>query len=392
MTNIEYKIIEGIYKASLKFLEPLNAKDTLSTIVHEAVKLVDGDYGSILLMHNKELVRVYASAAIAYQTKIRPNGNTYTCFRTGKPVLDSIKKMQEAHPELKSAGICSTIFIPLTNKGKSMGVLTVNSKKNKEFSYYQLHILQLFGSMASLAIRKTQLYDEIKKALDVRDMFISMASHELRTPITTISGYVQLLQTKMKNEKGITKLWMDELGRELERLTLLVKELLEINRIKSGNFNYNFKESNITDIVNRAVRTVEFGHPENRIILENKLGKDDVVIGDYDKLLQVVNNILENAAKYSRDDKEIKMILSKRSNQVRIIVRDKGIGIPPKELPDIFKGYVQGKNHNREGLGLGLFLTKNIIDKHQGSIKIKSVENKGTVVEILLPKFKNNNA
>lgn len=388
MTNIEYKIIEGIYKASLKFLEPLNAKDTLSTIVHEAVKLVDGDYGSILLMHNKELVRVYASAAIAYQTKIRPNGNTYTCFRTGKPVLDSIKKMQEAHPELKSAGICSTIFIPLTNKGKSVGVLTVNSKKNKEFSYYQLHILQLFGSMASLAIRKTQLYDEIKKALEVRDMFISMASHELRTPITTISGYVQLLQTKMKNEKGITKIWMDELGRELERLTLLVKELLEINRIKSGNLQYNFKESNITEIVNRAVKTIEFGHPDKRIQLENKLDEDDVVIGDYDKLLQVVNNILENAAKYSGDNKDIKLVLSKRNNQLRIVVKDQGIGIPEKELPDIFKGYVQGKNHNREGLGLGLFLTKSIIEKHLGTIKIKSLENKGTTVEISLPRVR----
>lgn len=391
MTQLEYKIIEKIYKASLKFLEPLDGSSTLVTIVDEAVKLVDGDYGSILLMHEKELIRVYASSPIAYQTKIRKNGNTYTCFNTGKPVLDTIKEMQKAHPELKRAGIRSTIFIPLTNKGKSIGVLTVNSKNNREFSMYQLHILQLFGAMASLAIRKTQLYEEIKKALDMRDMFISMASHELRTPLTTISGYVQLLQSKMRNEEGVTKMWMDELGRELERLTLLVKELLEINRIKAGNLQYNFKESNITDIVNRAVRTVEFGHPGRKIILTNKLEDKDSVIGDYDKLLQVINNILENAAKYSGDTDEIRMTLSKKNNQFRITVKDKGIGIPEKELPDIFKGYVQGKNHNREGLGLGLFLTKSIIEKHLGHINIRSVENKGTTVEVLLPKAKTGN-
>lgn len=391
MSQIEYKVIEKIYKSSLKFLEPLDAEETLSTIVGEAVKLVEGDYGSILLMHNKELIRVYASNDIAYQTKIRRNGNTYTCFRTGKPVLDTIKKMQLAHPELRDAGIISTIFIPLTNKSKSIGVLTVNSKKNQEFSVYETHILQLFGSMASLAIRKTQLYDEIKKALEMRDMFISMASHELRTPITTISGYVQLLQSKMKNEGGVTKMWMDELGRELERLTLLVKELLEINRIKAGNLQYNFKESNITDIVNRAVRTVEFGHPGKKIILTNKLEDKDSVIGDYDKLLQVINNILENAAKYSGDADEIRMTLSKKNNQFRITVKDRGIGIPENELPDIFKGYVQGKNHNREGLGLGLFLTKSIIEKHLGHISIKSVENKGTTVEVLLPQSKFSN-
>lgn len=386
--QLDYKIIEKIYKASLKFLEPLSAKDTLSTIVDEATKLVDGDYGSILLIHNGELVRVYASAAIAYQTKIRKNGNTYTCFNTGKPVLDTIKGMQKAHPELKEAGIRSTIFIPLTNKGKSVGVLTVNSKNNTEFSVYQMHILQLFGAMASLAIRKTQLYDEIKKALDMRDMFISMASHELRTPLTTINGYVQLLQTKLKDQDGIAKVWMGELGRELERLTLLVKELLEINRIKSGNLQYNFKESNISDIVNRAVKNVGFGYPDRKISLHNKLDDDDVVIGDYDKLLQVISNVLENAAKYSGIGSEIKMTLSKKNNQLRILVKDRGIGIPSGELPDIFKGYVQGKNHNREGLGLGLFLTKSIIDKHLGHITIKSLENKGTTVEILLPQTK----
>lgn len=388
MAQPEYKIIEQIYEAGLKFLEQRGPKDTFSTIVSEGVKLIDGDYGSVLLMHGNELISVYALPPAAYQVQVRKDENIYACFNSGKPILDTIRSRQKTYPKLKKADTSSTIFIPLMNGGRSVGVLIVNSKKDREFSYYQLHILQLFGAMASLAIKQTQLYDEIKKALDMRDMFISMASHELRTPITTISGYVQLLQSKIKHKAGISKIWLDDLSKELGRLTLLVKELLEINRIKSGNLQYIFKESNITEIVDRAVKTFEFGYPEKRIILENNLGKDGVVIGDYDKLLQVINNILENAAKYSADDKEIRMILTRRSNQLRIIVKDRGIGIPSKELPDIFKGYVQGKNHTREGLGLGLFLTKSIVDKHLGSIKIKSAENRGTTVEILLPKVK----
>lgn len=387
MRKVDPNTLEDIYKASLKFLERLTPQETLSTIVGEAVKLVNGEYGSILLENENYLVRIYASNPLAYQTQIRMDGNTYKCFRTGKPILETIKKMQNAHPELKKAGISSTIFIPLTNKS-SIGVLTVNSKRNQNFTSYQMRILQLFGSMASLAIRKTQLYDEIKKALDMRDMFISMASHELRTPLTTISGYVQLLQLKIKKEDGVSKIWMDELSKEVDRLTSLVKELLEINRIKAGNLQYFFKESNISEIVDRAVKNIEFGHPEKKIILENKLGRDDVVICDDDKLLQVINNILENAAKYSPVGKEIKMILTKKNNQLRIIVKDKGIGIPSKDLPDIFKGYFHGKNHTREGLGLGLFLTKSIIEKHLGSIKIKSAENRGTTVEVILPKVK----
>lgn len=388
MTQIEYKIIEKIYKASLKFLEPLDTDAAFSTIVDEAVRLVDGDYGSVLLEHNYELVRVYASSEIAFKTQIRKNGNTYRCFKTGKPVLDTIKGMQEAHPELKEAGIRSTIFIPLKSKGRSIGVMTVNSKKNRQFSLYEMHILQLFGSMASLAIRKTQLYDETKRALETRDMFISMASHELRTPLTTINGYFQLLQTKTGGKKEISNIWMEELGKELERLTLLVKELLEINRIKSGNLQYNFKESNINEIVNRAVKTVEFGYPNKKIIIYNKTSSEDTVIGDYDKLLQAISNILENAAKYSGNSSQIRMSITKKTNQLKIVVRDKGIGIPENELPNIFKGYSQGKNHNREGLGLGLFLAKNIVDKHLGTIKIASAENKGTVVVLTLPRVR----
>lgn len=388
--KLEDHSIEAIYKSSLKFLVPLDGKETLATIVGEATKLVNGAYGSILLSINRKLIRVYASNPLAFKTQFRKNGNTYKCFYSKKPILATIKDMQKAHPELKTAGIRSTIFIPLTNKGKSIGVLTVNSKLHKDFSDYQMHILQLFGAMASLAIRKTQLYSEIKDALEMRDMFISMASHELRTPLTTINGYMDLLKKKIQIEDPIAKSWMQELSNEIERLNLLVKELLEINRIKSGNFQYMFKESNITEITNRAVKTINFGYPDKKIIVENKVGVDGVVVGDYDKLLQVINNVLENAAKYSPNDKEIKLILSKKNHQLKITVKDRGIGIPQKELPHIFQGYVRGKNHNREGLGLGLFLTKSIIDKHLGSIKIKSLENKGTTVEILLPKTKLN--
>jgi signal transduction histidine kinase len=297
-----------------------------------------------------------------------------------------MSKYPLVHKDLSKRGVRSILFIPLAYKKETLGVLVVQSYTDKKFSDRELDVLKLFGSLASQAIRRTQIYDELKKALDTRDMFISMASHELRTPLTTISGYVQLLQLKVKEDSGISKVWMNELSKEVDRLSQLVKELLAINRIRAGTLQYTYKESRIQEIVDRSVKTIEFGYPDKKIVLENKLKRDDVVIGDYDKLLQVMNNILENAAKYTPQGKEIKLTLCERNNQLRIIVKDKGIGIPQKDLPDIFKGYVQGKNHTREGLGLGLFLAKSIIDKHNGDIIVKSKERKGTTVEIRLPK------
>lgn len=365
-------VIDRIYKSSLKFLESLNHNETLITAVDEAVKLVDGEYGSIFLKTQKKLTRAYASQPVQ-QAKV--GESAYQCFSKAKPVLIAGKGLKP-----------SAIYIPLTNKKKAIGVLEIYSKKNQQFLISQMQILELFSAIASLAIRKTQLYDEAKDALEIRDMFISMASHELRTPITTISGYAQLLQSRIKPDQGVTKIWVDELAKEVHRLILLVKELLEINRIKSGNLQFNYKEASMTKIIDRAVKAAEFANPTKKVVLENNLGSDDVVIGDFDKLLQALNNILENAAKYSPNGKTINLILSRKNKHLKIVVKDRGIGITEKELPNIFSGYARGGNHNREGLGLGLFLAKSIIDKHLGSIKIKSTENKGTVVEILLPK------
>lgn len=378
-------ILEKIYKAGLKLLDPLDLPPLYETIAYEAVKLVKGDEGRILLREGDDFTLAYGFPEIAKHIKVRKKGFAYRAFTKNEAFLVDMSKYPSVHKDLSKRGVRSILFIPLAYKKETLGVLVVQSYTDKKFSDRELDVLKLFGSLASQAIRRTQLFDEVKKALDTRDMFISMASHELRTPLTTISGYVQLLQLKIK-EDGNTKAWMGELSKEVDRLSQLVKELLAINRIRAGTLQYTYKESRIQEIVDRSVKTIEFGYPGKKIVLENKLKRDDVVIGDYDKLLQVMNNILENAAKYTPQGKEIKLTLCERNNQLRIIVKDKGIGIPQRDLPDIFKGYVQGKNHTREGLGLGLFLAKSIIDKHNGDIIVKSKERKGTTVEIRLPK------
>lgn len=381
------EILEKIHKAGLRLLDPLELPTLYETIAYEAVKLVKGDEGRVLLREGNEFKLVYGFPEIAKKVKVRKKGFAYRSFTKNEAFLVNMSDHPTVHRDLSKRGVKSILFIPLSYKKESLGVLVVQSYEDKKFSQEELDILKLFGSLASSAIRRTLQYDEVKRALETRDMFISMASHELRTPLTTISGYVQLLLLKIKDSDGITKVWVDELSHEVKRLTVLVKELLEMNRIKAGTLQYTYKESNISEIVDRAVKSVSFGYPNKKIIFEDRLIKGKIVVGDYDKLLQVVSNILENAAKYTPDNAEIKMILSEQNNQFKIVVKDRGIGIPSAELPVIFDGYVQGRNHTREGLGLGLFLAKSIIDKHNGDIIIRSKERKGTTVEIRLPQI-----
>lgn len=382
-------ILEKIYKAGLKFLAPLTIEETYKTIADEAVKLVAADFASILLEEEGELKKVYASAPIGYQVRYRKNGNTLKVFRTGKPIISYVKEWGEDHPHVKERGIKSSIFIPLSYQNKSMGVLVVNSFNNERFTQKELSILSLYGSQASLAIRKTQLYEETRKALEMRDLFISMASHELRTPLTAINGYIQLLMSKMRGKSTQEAKWVEHLSWESIRLTGLIKELLEINRIKSGEFEYHWKECSIRLIINRLAGNFELTHPNYQLVIKDNIkGKNDTVIGDFDKLLQVFTNLVDNAAKFSPKDKPIEVVLKANSAQIGVAVKDCGEGIKEEDIPKIFESFYKGKGHLKEGMGLGLFLANYIIRAHHGSIKVNSKFKKGTTMEVCLPKSK----
>lgn len=382
--------LEKIYKSSLAFIAPMTLEETYRKIVQEILKLTGSEYGSIILERNGELVRVYASTPFAYKTRFRKKANTYTAFRERRVIVTSIKDMEQAHPELKKIGIKTAVFIPLSFRSKSMGVITVNSKRKIESSSLELKILKLIGSMASLKIRNVQLFDEIRQALETRDFFISLAAHELRTPVTTIFGYSQLLQEKVREKNTIEARWINSLYKESHRLTLLVRDLLEISLIKAGKMQYHFTEYSLREIVNRAIEDFKFIYPNRQIIFEDHLASlKDIVVGDFDKLLQVVINLLDNAAKFSQEKKKILCSLKKTNANFILKVKDEGNGISKKDLPRIFEGYYRGADVNHsEGMGIGLFLAKNILERHNGSIQIRSRLNIGTEVKVQLPKAK----
>lgn len=388
MKNSE-NILEKIYKASLRFLNQLTPSETYAAIVEEAKKLVQAESGSMFLNTDNGFERVYATNPLLYKVKPRKKGHIYSVYTSGKPMVTEIKDLEVIHPQLKKMGTKSVIFIPLSYKNHSIGVLTVQAYENKRFTNKELEILNLFGSMASLAVKKNQSYEETKKALETRDLFISMAAHELRTPLTAVNGYIQLLKNKLLNKEGNEGRWIEQLYAESVRLTHLVNELLEINRIKSEELQYFLRECSVIDIINRAKSNFQFSYPERQLIVEEKIGtKKDILIGDYDKILQAITNLLDNAVKYSADNTPIELILKIVGGYFVIQVCDQGIGIRKEEQEKIFEGFHRGSGHNKEGLGLGLFLVKDIVTRLHGFIQVKSVVNKGTTVEIRLPRLK----
>lgn len=383
--------LEKIYKASLKFLTPMEPEETYEVIIKEALKLVKAEFGSIFLYEDHEFRRVYVNNPAFYNIAVRKKGYTYRVFREGVPKIIDYRKIKRLPHEYEQYGINhrNDIMVPLSYQDKSIGVLSVMSVKDHQFTKKDVKVLTLLFPLATLAIRKAQLYAGIRRALEARDLFITMVTHELRTPLTTINGYIRLLQKKLSGTDTPESRWTEELSWESHRLNMLVNELLEADRIKAGRFHYHLKECSVKEIVVRALKDFSFNHPEHKILQVNNLvNGEDKVIGDFDKLLQVVNNLLDNAAKFSSPDKNINIILRPKQKNIILRVKDQGRGIHKKDLANVFDQFYRGSNPSREGMGLGLFLAKSIIAQHHGTIKVKSKEKIGTTVEIKLPRVK----
>jgi signal transduction histidine kinase len=385
---MDNNILEKIYKATLKFLVPLTPDETFALISEEAIKLTKANHGSIFLVQDGELERVYATSPYYYNITPRKNGYTYSVFNTKKPLILSSGKIKKIHPEIQNFKAHTDIIVPLVYRNKSIGVLTVMSDKKLNFTPEDLKILMLFSPLACLAIRKTQLYDETRQALETRNQFISMAAHELRTPLTSINGYVQLLHSKLATTDTSEARWVEHLYSESIKMTNLINELLAVNKLKNGQLQYMWSECSLKEISEKAISNFKMTVPERTINVEDKLGENRaLVIGDTDKLKQAINNLLDNATKFSPTNSEITVTLSSSKFNYLITIKDLGFGIKENEISKIEEEFYRGSNHNREGMGIGMFLVKSVIKEHKGSINIKSKPGIGTVVQLKLPKI-----
>lgn len=387
--SMEYEL-EKIHNSSIKFLEPHPLDEIYKVIVNEAIKLSNADFGSIFIKNEDGLKRVYSTTPVFYTYRVRKDGYTHKSFITHKPLIVGIEKTGKLHPEIKKLNIKSTFLIPLFYKNESIGVLSLDLKNSKVINKNKFEIMKLFASIASLSIRNSQLYNETRKSLELRDLFISLASHELRTPLTTLNGYTQLLYRKMADQDTNEGKWIRQIHEELGRLTNLVKELLQINRIKSGQLQYTLRECNLKDVILRAADNARFNNPHRDIYIESNISDSKSwIVGDYEKLLQVFTNLLDNALKFSKKDDLVSIFLNTNKSDLVALIKDQGRGIDKEDLTRIFGEFYKGKNRNEEGgMGIGLYLAKSIIEKHHGTIKVQSKLNYGTTIKIILPQKK----
>jgi len=229
--------------------------------------------------------------------------------------------------------------------------------------------------------------EEQKRALDKKDEFISMASHELKTPLTSIKAYIHLLQSALQN--GISneesKLFVERTQKQVDKLHSLITDLLDISRIESGKLKFNKKWFNFKTMLHNTIETINQTYPSYKVHMD---GNNDIeVFGDEMRLEQVLINYLSNAIKYSPDCKDVYVTSTVNDRKLRVAVKDYGIGIPKENQAKIFDKFYRAEDtSNRfQGLGIGLYICSEIISRHNGTFAVESESGKGSTFYFTIP-------
>ncbi len=256
--------------------------------------------------------------------------------------------------------------------GKKVMVLNAN----------QVEFQSDYKDLILLAIEDITLKREIDNR---KDDFLSIASHELRSPLTTVIGYIQLLNAAFSNNGEEVKQTIQKCNDSLQKISNLITDMLDAAVIRSGNIEIRKSFFDFDAMVTTVIDAIQKTTDSHKIVINGSASRH--FCGDEKKLKQVVTHLVSNAVKYSPDSREVIVNLSLVSGYIKFSIRDYGLGINQDEHEKIFDRFyrVQSIQKKFPGIGIGLFVSKEIIESHQGSLWVESEEKQGSTFNFTLP-------
>lgn len=395
-STIEFeKVIEKIADSSLPFL----ADGCMFDIVEA------GEIKRVITKHRDPNTQIFLDELQReYPPRIDSPQPTARCIRTGQPEFlrmvnsDTIKERtyETRHLELiQKIDIQSHIAVPLIIRGKVMGALNLFVSSGRPlFDERDFAAAQELARHASVAFDNAQLYKNAKKAIQLRDDFISIASHELKTPITSLNLQLEVLNTLIdelpQNVSGAKLIhkFFGNTKNQLTRLTRLIDDMLDISRISHGKMYLNLKNVYLNGLIQDLLERFRDQLQSQKIETKFFANEDILCICDPERIDQVITNLMTNAIRYGGKS-PIHIYLEQCPEFVTIKVKDHGRGISREDQQRIFMQFERA--HTEEdvnGLGLGLYINKQIVEEHQGKILLESEVGKGSNFIVKLPKVR----
>lgn len=395
-TRYDYR--ETIDKFTSNVGEILNLGELSESII-KTIKETFGSKSVHLFILSKERYREFKCSKNCYFDK---SDQIIKLLYTSEGVIgeDEIDKSlfsteQEKHFDPK-------VIIPLKSGPSLVGFLLISQRVSKDFySGEDKNLLSILGKSTAIALKNSLLYQEVlenekeighlleheREVNKSKNEFVTIASHYLRTPLTTIKGYLGLLlQDSLTSVER--QIYLTKTNNEQKRLSSLVEDLITISTLEKGGLKLFKRTVSLSSLLKKVTDDFASQAKEKKLYLKmDSSPKIEDVKVDSQKLLQAISNLVSNAIKFTSVG-GVTMKVKKKGSGVKICVLDTGIGIGPEELPRIFEKFHRGTSittFNYEGSGLGLYITKLIVETHGGEIKVSSELGKGSEFCIYLP-------
>jgi len=376
-------------------------EEAFRAFIRELRGLIPFDRTAIVLADDG-VARVIAAAGAAAETVFPPGtrrpvaGSLLHEVTTRGQVVYRSDMTEEQYPEeaeFLSLGLRCRLAAPLFVGPKSVGMISLVRAEADSFTDSEVEFIALLGRFLGSTVQNIRAYEaehatveELRRLSALRADFVSLVSHELRSPMAAVIGSARTLHERWRElapEQRESFLALIE--HETKRLAELVSDVLDTSRIEAGSFGYSFADVDLGELLQESAAAAESGQDEVRIS-SNVHRPLPLVRGDRERLRQVLTNLLDNAVKYSPSGGEVEVDALAENGRINVEVRDRGPGIAPEHHTLIFEkfGRVSGEQ-SKPGTGLGLFIARSIAEAHGGSLVVHSRPGSGAIFTLALP-------
>src|ERR671936_896132 len=381
-------ILEAANRCARALGSSLQLEQAFRAFIRELRGLVPFDRTTIVLVENDH-AEVMATAGLGADTVFPPGtvrgvkGSVLEEIMAGRTVVrrdmrDPASPEEEALLEL---GLQSRLAAPLLLGARPIGMLSIQRYGVDAFSPDEIELSSLLGRLVATAVQNIRAYEaeratveELRRLSALRADFVSLVSHELRSPMAAVVGAARTLQERWRElSPEHRESFLQLIGSETSRLATLVSDVLDTSRIEAGTFSYTFTDVDLAALVEESVAAAIFGQDEVRVRATVRR-PIPAVRGDRERLRQVLANLIDNAVKYSRAGDEVEVAAVSEDGAVQVAVSDRGPGIPREHQKLIFEKFGRAKvaGKAQPGTGLGLFIARSIVEAHGGSLDVRS--------------------
>lgn len=385
---------------------------TLRTIVYTATKAFNADLCDLSLYKEdtRELISqpggYFTVGQDAIETKVKvddPNSFLAEVFREGSSFMspDASIDPQIKNQVLRLLDIRSLILVLLKAENRVIGILRIGKHQANSYKKDHLILAELIAHQAAIIIENARLYDSLRdtknelERLDrVKNEFISVISHEIKTPISAIKGFVKVVLNgntgKLNSQQ---EKFLKIADQSIDRLITLVSELMDISQIESGKIKLNIRPVDAVELIHTVIENIPPAMFGKKIDISLELPENmPFVLADAKRLYQIFDNLMVNSIKFTPSGGKIVIHATDQGDHVLFGVKDTGIGIPEKDRKKVFDKFYRVEstvNKTVSGAGLGLAIVKSIIEIHGGNIWVDSEPKRGANFQFIIPVAKN---